>query len=192
MKKQNPRARWSSAHLVSLFVLAMSLVTIRCGGEEEKGITIGSEQFAATTWFGNLTQSQRNSYILNRAWQDNGNYVGLNCKEWARQVVKDASSQQADLPSTCSYPNNWAWCGTFVDVASIWYMQAGYIVQMQLSDGGPHTAIVASVNYGTNQLQLIESNWSPPYGLRVSNRWLTIDGFNASYPNHSFYVVTGH
>jgi len=38
MQQKNPRARWSSAHLVGLFVLTMAFISINCGQPAEDGV----------------------------------------------------------------------------------------------------------------------------------------------------------
>ena len=109
------------------------------------------------------TQASRNFLIVNKAYSYLGQYVGLNCKDWARKVVKEASNH-VTLPSTYPDANGWYW---YYDVnvvgmsGGIRSVQPGWIVQMnwRKDDGTitPHTAIVSSVT-GTG-VYFIESNW---------------------------------
>lgn len=185
----------------SLFGIAIiALFLTSCGVEEDS--TLNQKTFAATTWFGNLTQAQRNQYIINKAWQHYGDYVGLNCKEWARRVVKEASYYQANIPSTCPNMYGWYWCDSgeddvrhisFVPYAyPIYAAVQGNIVQLNTLSGTPHTAIVSAKYIGSGWLELIESNWSPPYQERVSSRWITLSNFISNYPNHTVYEVIGN
>lgn len=54
------------------------------------------------------SQYSRNQAILDRAYEDDGYYVGVSCKEWARDVVYDASSGAVIIPSTVD-PPGWYW-----------------------------------------------------------------------------------
>ena len=57
-----------------------------------------------------------NSRIYIRAYADNGRYVGLNCKDWVRRVVKDATGK--DVPST-SY-GGWGWYWNWSPYVGAW------------------------------------------------------------------------
>jgi len=116
-----------------------------------------------------------NSRIYIRGYADNGKYVGLNCKEWARVVVRDATGK--NIPST-SYngygwywnwsPNVVAWRGP-VDMAL-----PGQILQMWW--GGhykPHTAIV--LGQTSNGMYWIDSNWYWDKTVRI--HWVSYSYF---------------
>lgn len=195
MKKRNLIERWSSVHLVGLMVLGMIFTFIGCGSEDD--FTVSSAQFASTTWFGNLSQSQRNSYILNSANYFITNQLGsdCNCKQWAREVVQNASSNQATIPPTT--PDGWHWdlSGQPQDAQQINFIPYRYpiyatvpgnIVQMMLGSS-PHTAIVTSNNLST--VCFAEANYTPCVS---AYRCQSISSFISSAPNHMAYVITGH
>lgn len=141
-------------------------------------------------WWEGLTQDQRNFYIVNRAWQDNGTYVGKECKPWVTYVVKSASSH-VDLPSTNPAPNDWYWADDYHYHAvgmsgGIESTQPGYIVQMHLTNGKPHTAIVISKD--SAGVGFMESNW--PYGtLTVNYRYVTFSVFKSQVTAYSVYYI---
>lgn len=186
-------------NVVSAIIIGvMGMFLFGCGEKED--VDIDQKSFAATTWFGNLTQAQRGQYIINRAWQDYGNPVGVNCKDWARRVVNEVSGWKATIPSTYPDASGWSWY-QHQDVQHINYVPYSYpiygavqgnIIQMNTLSGTPHTAIVSAKYIGSGWLELIESNWSPPYQKIVSSRWITLSNFVSSYPNHTVYEVTGH
>mgnify|MGYP001591753260 CR=1 FL=1 len=131
-------------------------------------VVVSTNSYAnGTNWWHNLSQSQRNSAILTRALQDNNTYVGLNCKNWARKVVQDASSGHVIIPATAPDVNGWYWAsdsyGHSVGRSGmIEYAQPGEIVQMNWGVGNPHTAIVYSIN--SSGVYFIESNWQDKAG----------------------------
>lgn len=141
-----------------------------------------------------MTQAQRNQQILNRAYQDNGRYVGLNCKQWVQAVVPSASAYAVTVPPTNSSPNDWYWQhGPYVvqvpQPASILWAQPGWIVQMRMVavSGGfiPHTAIVVSV-YG-NIITFIDSNYySSTYPLTVRVHSMTDTEFYSKVSGYQF------
>ncbi len=114
-------------------------------------------------WWKGLNQLVRNGLIVTRAFQDFTNppkNVGLNCKEWARKVVSDASKGVVNLPSTSPDANGWKWSSSsYVQkLGSITSTLPGDFVQMNLGIGNPHTAMVLSQN-GTDVCWL-DSNWN--------------------------------
>ena len=73
-------------------------------------ICLGSAQALTPAQWHALSQPQRNSLILQRAYQDNGRDVGLNCKQWIQlKVVPDASAYAVVVPPTAASPNDWYW-----------------------------------------------------------------------------------
>jgi hypothetical protein len=147
-----------------------------------------SQLKSASTWHA-LSQAQRDQAILNRAMQNNGQHVGLDCKNWAKSVVWDASTNVVWLPSTNA--NNYTWASdpnigvipSVIEVAS-----PGNIVQMALSSGGPHTAIIYARTY-TN-VTFIESNWCLPATCNTVNlRTITFAQFHSQVSNFSIYYV---
>lgn len=139
-----------------------------------------------------LTQTQRNQAILTRAYQNNEQYVGLNCKQWASAVVASASGNCTTLPTTATSPNDWYWnAGQYVSGRSALISTAvpGEIIQMKLAayPYGPHTAIVYSIN--STQVTFIESNWCTPECLIVNLRTLSFTTFYGQVSNYTIYKI---
>ena len=151
------------------------------------------------SWWKNLWQPNRNAAILYRADQDYANppkYVGLNCKDWARKVVSDASHGVVNLPSTRTDGIDWQWSGSnyVQNQGSISAAAPGDIVQMHRNSTGIHTAIVMG-NDGTNIIW-IDSNWSTPEDEKVRVRTESIAGFIAAVTakgvqKYTVYRITG-
>lgn len=104
---------------------------------------------AVTDWHC-MTQAAREGAIIYRAYQDDGKKVGLNCKEWARKVVYDASGGAVWLPSTNSSNYYWEPHPYVYGFSSLLqYAHSGDIVQMRWKAAlnyGPHTAIIIQVS----------------------------------------------
>jgi hypothetical protein len=161
----------------------------------EDDSSIGENEDALTwwaQWWKALGQWSRNNTILNRAKADNGKYVGLNCKNWARKVVSDASKGTITIPATCPGETGWYWCGSskVQNMGSIWNAQPGNVVQMNLP--GPHTAIVSS-NIGGN-ICWIDSNYKLDKTVRIHCqtvaaflKMVTING----QQKYTVYQITG-
>lgn len=92
-----------------------------------------------------LTQTQRNQAIVSEASSWTTGDDGVNCKEWVRTVVKNASDDAVNIPSSISYCE-WG-SHTYVqernvDISSAW---SGDLLQMELtSTNGPHSAVIIS------------------------------------------------
>jgi len=122
-------------------------------------------QASNSTWWHNLSQTTRNALIVLSACEDLGENTGLSCKEWVRDVVEEASSQSAIIPST--KPNLYQWYAhPYVTATSastsIQNASTGSIIQMKwsLPSGGstPHTAII--VAHASNGMWWIDCNWN--------------------------------
>ena len=77
----------------------MTLI-IGCSTDLEGGELGNHEIGAAPSHWHILTQEERNQKILNRAFNDLEDDVGLNCNRWIRKVVIDASDGAVDIPNT--------------------------------------------------------------------------------------------
>ena len=141
------------------------------------------EVWTKKQWWRGLGQLDRDEKILARAFRQNGQNVGVQCKEWARTVIVDASQGGADIPATA---NNWSWKPdpyARLMPKDIKNAQPAWVIQMETSSGGPHTAfIVRQVRGGVD---LIDSNYVAP--LKVGVHTLTYDKFKA----YSVYQITG-
>lgn len=129
-----------------------------------------------------------NQAIWNRAHQDIGNNVGLECKPWASKVVQDATGFA--LPSTQAngYYLNAGHAFKIVDGNVIGGgtiesgVGIGNIIQMYISSGsfiGPHTAIFYRyvVYNGIPGMYWIESNFLARYTVYV--RFVSFDWFRS-------------
>lgn len=146
-------------------------------------------QLKLSDWH-NRSQNERNQAIILRAYQDNGNYVAQNCKQWANTVVLSASESCMSLPTTAAPPNDWYWnANQFVEGRSglIEYAKPGEIVQMKLTSGGPHTAII--YNLTSTHVTFIESNWCTPPCNIVNTRTLTFSTFYGQVSNYTIYRI---
>lgn len=138
----------------------------------------------------NKTQAQRNQAIRARAYQQNNQLVGLSCKNWVKAVVL-AASTDITLPPTCPSPNDYYWQAHQYVVGRsglIQYAQPGEIVQMRLSGGGPHTAIVYAIS--ASSVTFIESNWdnTPNDNSDAYARMRTVS-FTTFYNQVSQYTI---
>jgi hypothetical protein len=149
-------------------------------------------------WWKGLWQTSRDTLIFWRATSDLTNppkYVGLDCKDWARKVVSDASQGVVSLPST-STVSDWTWgASPYVqNVGSIYGVVSGNIVQMHRNSTGVHTAIV----YGNDgkTITWIDSNWSTPPDDKVREHSETIANFisavtSGGVQKYTAYRITG-
>lgn len=146
---------------IILLMLIISLFTACDQASAPMAPTIQDDEItspALASWH-NKTQTQRNQAIRTRAFQNNNQLVGLSCKNWVKAVVL-AASTDITLPPTCPVPNDYYWQPHQYVVGRsglIEYAQPGEIVQMRLSNGGPHTAIVYARS--ASAVTFIESNW---------------------------------
>lgn len=180
-------------------VILLSIILVAFTGCEKDGPVILDENTSefqvqspqlksASTWHA-LSQAQRDQAILNRAMQNNGQYVGLNCKNWARSVVWDASTNVVWLPSTNTNDYTWASDANIGVIPSVIEVATpGNMVQMTLSSGGPHTAIIYARTY--THVTFIESNWCVPATCNTVNlRTITFSQFHSQVSNFSIYYV---
>ena len=117
-----------------------------------------------TGWHG-LSQTQRNRLILARANRDLGRDMNMQCKEWVRLVVKDASQNEVAIPSTRA--NNYEWNNhryvtSYPRACPPRGIVPGHIIQMvwtNQSNGvtNPHTAIILSST--SSGMTWIDCNW---------------------------------
>ncbi|TAN58324.1 hypothetical protein EPN15_01445 [Patescibacteria group bacterium] len=162
------------------------------------GIGISSAHSATEAnkaWWRNLSQGARNQAIVDRAAQDIGKYVGLNCKKWVQQVVPAASRGVVNIPLTLPEADGWYWDYSPYVVGmsgGIRAVQPGWIIQMNwlLSKGWtPHTAIV--VGKTSTGVYLVESNWCDPPCYKVGLRWVSFTDFDAKAFRYTVYYITG-
>jgi hypothetical protein len=141
---------------------------------------------AATTGWHGLSQSQRNSRILNRADDDLNQNVGMSCKEWVRRVVRNASGGEVGIPSN---QNDYTWnshpyvyrCPQPYPIS---WVQPGQIIQMRWTNANgtstPHTAIVLSRT--STSMTWIDSNWQGDEVVRTHS--MTYSHFNNRVGNN--------
>lgn len=114
------------------------------------------------------SQAWRNSQIYNQAYSyyANQNANGKNCKQFANDVMYNASYGAINLPQTAT-DSTWVTSSNFTNLGQLPFYRStpGQFVQMQvrLADGtiGPHTAIIAG--YDLYGFVVIDSNYVAPY-----------------------------
>ncbi len=175
-------------------------------GEEavQKGISVPGPAPAWQTpadaaWWRSLSQAARNQAIVERAYQNLGQNVGMNCKEWARWVVRDASRGTVNLPPTLPTDSGWYFgyspylvgmSGGIRSVASGWIVQSIWHLYSNRTHAWyntPHTMIV--LGRGGDGVYVIECNWVA--AGTVGARWITFSEFDSKVIAHSSYYVTG-
>lgn len=147
--------------------------------------------------WGGASQGGRNQQIVNRARQDVGRNVGMECKPWAQNVVRDASRGMSYPPQNA--PNGYQWQGggygsSYYQPSYIPYRepiygaQPGDIVQMMWQNRNgtsyPHTAIVTD-RYN-NGMSWTDANWYGDQSVYTHN--VSYDDFRrAAGSNYSVY-----
>ena len=147
-----------------------------------------------------LTQTQRNRKIIDRAYEDSGVDVGESCKEWVRTVIKEASDGHVVIPSNNESGDGWEPLDNHIitvdTCGSILNVRPGAIVQMQWAgvsgDHNRHTAIVSSVS--ANGITFIESNFDDTPAVNdgpenVQPRYISVEDFNAQVESFSVYYI---
>ena len=139
-----------------------------------------------------LTQAQRNQAILSRAYQDNGQYVGLDCKQWVKAVVAAASDNCVLFPLRANGPYDWYWnIEPYINgrLGLIQSAVPGEIIRMIIkSNGGPHVAIVAGIT--STQITFIESNWCNSAACKtVSTRTMAFSVFYDQVSDYAIYRI---
>lgn len=148
----------------------------------------------AIWWHDGLTQAQRDANILRVAQSyPDGKFVGVECKQWVRDVVSIASKKSVVVPATSGY--EWIWWPS-PDVEALFCDRwdgvpwpPGQILQAQVraKSGGtlPHTMIVVSANaWGVT---VIESNWQGDQ--KVRRRTCSWVDFKRSILHYTLYRV---
>lgn len=118
-----------------------------------------------------------NQRILDRAYRDINRDVGVQCKPWVRNVVRDAVGVY--IPPTANGSIGWYW-NYSPDVVSwcgrVEYASPGQILQMWLGAWKPHTAII--VGMSPSGMYWIDSNWDTRYRPNhVLLHWLSYSYF---------------
>lgn len=150
----------------------------------------------STYWWHTMSQSQRNSAIVNRAIQNVNQWSGISCKEWVRKVVYEASGNHVIVPPNSPAPYDYMWqsdptCQVVGMSMLIENVIPGYIIQMRLTSGWPHTAIVTAKTSTT--VTFTEGNWdSTPADYTdayVRTRTITFAQFYSQVQGGSSYSV---
>lgn len=179
---------------LELSALAVALLVGCREGSTDPPQPTRSQGESLDTWWSSRTQAQRNQAIVDRALQQLGQVTGLQCKEWVRVVVSDASQGEVTIPPNRT--NGWQWhshprvrlVAQNVCPANL---QPGHILQVRQTSGLPHTAIVRSVGY--DGMVWVDANWvnyNSPAGTVASHAvsWATFYRIASQY---SFYEITG-
>lgn len=138
-------------------------------------------------WWHGLSQSQRNTEILDVALDQVGDYTGMQCKHWVQEVV-DEASQGAVYPPTNK--NNYTWNShskvrTLPKPFPINAVQPGHIIQMQWRNNNgtvyPHTAIVKSKT--STKMTWVDCNWYgdetvTTHSVLFTDFYTAVNGYN--------------
>ena len=142
-----------------------------------------------------LTQTQRNRKIIDRAYEDLKVEVGRSCKEWVYDVVLSASGGKVKLPwNDPDAKDRWL-DSEFTEgrTTSITTAKPGEIVQIRWKKGigdphNLHTLIVVSV--GPNDITFIDSNWHGDEMVDDQTRSISIfEGDNAWAKSFTIYTI---
>jgi hypothetical protein len=135
-------------------------------------VLVSSAAFALSTSWHDLSQSERNQRILSDGHEDLNDDVGVSCKIWVRNIVREASGNLVTIPSTKS--NGYQWY-SHPDVyavpqpSPVEWVTPGCIIQMKWRNQNgttyPHTAIVVSKN--SSGMTWIDSNWNGDQVVRT-------------------------
>ncbi len=192
--------------LMLIFVIGITAL-VGCNGDQQsitapehssgREIAEGQLQPQATAaniqWWRNRTQAERNMLILERAYRDLNQNVGVQCKPWVDdRVVRDASRTVVDIPATL--PDAFGWYYGYSPYlhngGGIRNVQPGWIVQMRYrwsSYTGPHTFIISwksSTHFGVIESNVKASN-------TVGERTLSFTEFEQKAERYTCYYVTG-
>lgn len=148
-----------------------------------------------SAWWETLSQTQRDLYITERAWQDNGKKFDSwsgQCKVWVQDVVRYASLAHVMLPLNNPAPYDWYWqydpdghaIGMSMPIENV---TLGRIVQMKFkSTGIPHTVIV--VGKDASGVTFLASN-DPLNSYTVKTRYWKFPDFKAAVSGYAVYYI---
>ncbi len=144
-------------------------------------------------WWHGLSQSSRDSIILSKALSHVGENTGLQCKEWVRDVVKEASQNSVTIPAT--KPNKYQWYSHpyvygIPQPSPVTWATPGSIIQMKwVAPNGnvtPHTAIVKS--HTSSGMNWIDCNWDSDTKVKV--HFVSYSSFaNAVGSSYTIYFI---
>jgi hypothetical protein len=149
-------------------------------------VASGCTQSAAMKVWEALTQTVRDDKIINLGNSEIGGTNSGQCKGWVTHIVKVASNQAIDIPSTCPDQRYWytnPCMPVYGRSTMIENVGRADILQMYYNvrhaDGtfsvGPHTAIVLSKN--STEMVWIDCNFVGPGANRVGTHAVTYADF---------------
>jgi len=162
------------------------------------GITIAvllmpAVSVAADTPWKKMSPVMRTQAILNRARQDDRLKVGVECKVWVQNVVREASGGIVQIPRTLHGGEGHAWedapgiSGACIPISRV---RTGQIIQMRWTNRSgrslPHTAIVLSAT--RTGVTVIDSNWDGSMTVRV-HTWSIAEFEQAVGTKYTVYTV---
>lgn len=163
-------------------------------------VTLVSSAIAGQPSWSNMSQSGRNQAIANQARSySSGQNVGVQCKPWVQNVVRDASRGMSYPPQNASNGYQWQNGGSGSSYSQPHYIpyrepiygaSSGDIVQMMWQNRNgtsyPHTAIVTGrYNGGMNWT---DSNWYGNNSVNTHN--VSYDDFRrATNGRYSVYQM---
>lgn len=122
---------------------------------------------------------------------------GGQCKEWVRDIVKRASKNaggpQRNIPPNKPRPRDYAWINdpnmswVIGLSAPIQNVSAGWILQLRMFNGTPHTFIVSDIT--STHVKMLDSNWSSNNDEIVRNHDMSFTTFKKTFKNWSCYFI---
>lgn len=171
--------------MVKKFFVAMVLMVMSL-----TGLAIARPTSQQTNyWHQQMSQTQRNRAIVDRAEQQANTCYNLSCKDWVRMIVRSASSNVVNIPSNAS---DYQWGSSPDVIAYPVYptsgFKAGMIIQMRWENQSkpgvyPHTAIIKSVS--SSSMKWLDCNWKGDGQALVHT--VTFSDFRTAVGN--FYTV---
>lgn len=157
------------------------------------GLIAGVVVADSASWWHGLSQSSRDNKILSAALSHVGENTGLQCKEWVRDVVKEASQNTVTIPAT--KPNKYQWYSHpyvygIPQPSPVQWATPGSIIQMKWTAPNgtvtPHTAVVKS--HTSSGVYWVDCNWD--YDTTVKVHFVSYTSFaNAVGSSYTIYFI---
>ena len=200
--------------ILSTFILLLIFFVVGCGGDSGNEKTANGDVGGISTnkdW-NELSQTERNQRIIDEALGDFRKNVGVSCKVWVQNVVRNASDGNVGIPLNNEDGSGWRTDPngtTFGDGKVALFRQnqnpillnisPGAIIQIKWKEGfasddpkyNIHTAIILHVLEDIGAI-FIESNYDTPKNeadASVGIRFVSEKEFEKQVEAYSIYYV---